>query len=259
MIIIQQPDGTNHMVLQPDHAVHVAQIMEQWDRPALLPADLWARLIEAARHHDDGWRMHRYQNMIDDDGMPYSFLTLPIDAHVKYIKHCILELVRKDIYQATIVALHFRSVVSGVIQENPESQAKAEDLVGWIDQFVDRSIERLRDEEPEVNQDAVKRPNLKRAQQILTFNDGVSLMLLGALPWMKYDQPLMFGPSEVTLRMKPDEWGVKIDPWPFAEEMFSVSVAVREVKQQRFDHSEQLIEALADAAPRRIVHRLMPY
>ncbi|QDU35132.1 hypothetical protein KS4_32120 [Poriferisphaera corsica] len=258
MIIIPQSDNMIRIVFQPDHARHAAQMIQHWQRPCILPKALWERLITATKHHDDGWHRHKYQPLISDDGCPYSFLSLPVRTHIKYLKYCIESLIKEDRYQAVLVLLHFKYIFSET-KSDIKDQCLVDHYLSWTDQQIDLSIARLRDEEPSEYQEGFTRPNLRLAQRIMTFADRLSLMLIGALPWNRFEGSVSYDINDVPLRYKPDEWGVRLDPWPFMDPFFSVNVNARSLSEQHYETSEEFFDVLGAAPTYRITHRMMPY
>ena len=259
MICIKQSNDSFRLIFQPDHARHTADMIRHWVRPTQIPEQLWNRLITAVEHHDDGWHMHKYQPLVDEAGNPYSFLTLPVETHVKYLQYCINLMLKRDLYQGLLIALHFRYIEMNAPVDNSQDRALLDEFVAWTDGIIDRTIERLRDEEPKEFHPAFKLPILNIARRIISINDSVSLMLIGALPWRKFDEPVCFGTSEVAVRYRSDEWGVRFDPWPYDVESFSISVNSREIPGMNFSSSEEFFEVMGTAHIHRIVHRVMPY
>ncbi|QQE13212.1 DUF3891 family protein [Planctomycetota bacterium] len=259
MIILPQPDNKLRIVFQPDHARHTALLVRNWVKPNQIPDNLWERLIAATEHHDDGWHMHKYQPLINEQGEPYSFLNLPIETHLKYLHYCTDSIMKKDLYQALLITLHFRWIFSKSPKSNISDQKLVDEYLSWSDSMIDRSIERLRDEEPPENHQALTRPILRLAQRILSFNDRVSLMLIGALPWARFDEPVNYSINEVVMRYKHDEWGVRLDPWPYKPPFFSININARNLDHDHFETSEELFDQLGNAPTYRIVHRIMPY
>ena len=259
MICIKQSQDSFRLIFQPDHARHTADLVRHWVRPTQIPQPLWDRLLIAVEHHDDGWHMHKYQPLIDEQGQVYSFLTLPVDTHVKYLQHCIKIMLKRDLYQGILIALHFRYIEMNAPVDNDKDRSLLDQFVAWTDSVIDRTIERLREEEPPEFHAAFTRPILKIARRILCINDSVSLMLIGALPWKRFEEPVCFGSSEVVVRYKSDEWGVRFDPWPYNVDSFSISVNSREISRTTFTSSEDFFEVMGRAPIYRIVHRIMPY
>ncbi len=78
MIIRPGPDGTLHLISQPDHARLAATIISAWDTALPLSAASRAAVLFAIAEHDNGWREVDAEPLLSaETARPHDFMDLP--------------------------------------------------------------------------------------------------------------------------------------------------------------------------------------
>ena len=109
-VIIRSAPDHLLFITQPDHAALAARIMEYWRLGGFSDHARRAVILEATRHHDDGWREEDAELHLNDRGEPLDFVAVP-----SFVKHRIWpraaeRLARVSPYVAALVAQHALTV-----------------------------------------------------------------------------------------------------------------------------------------------------
>ncbi len=245
MIVIDQADGSLLVVAQPDHARTCAQIMQAWRKPLSLKS-VWRRVIDAADHHDDGWRDVERHPTFRPDGRPHDFKSVPTEGHVAIWRESIEAATRRDAYVGLLMALHARWLYTALPTNHAEDTAVAQAFVDELANRIDDLIDAIRNRE-EVPAGVLKPSSLLMAQRLISFTDALSLALLGAITLDK-TEPLGFGDAAGPLIVRRDGEGVVISPWPFTGESVVLMTEARCVPIARFDGAAAFLRAI-EATP----------
>jgi len=195
---------------------------------------LWARFIEAVRRHDDGWIESEKRPALDRDGRLHDFKSLPVPLHVEVWRRSVDLARRADPYQGLLVAQHARRLYAEFFRDvSGEDQRLARDFIAEMDRAIDACT-------------ASEREDLLASRPLLSFFDGLSLRLLGAIA-MDRTELLPFGNDEAVLAVTEEKGGVRVQPWPFAAEAVSLDVRGVRLDASRFGSPDDLAVALARA------------
>jgi len=234
MIIDHADDGALLLVRQPDHAVTCGQLAAAWRKPEALSPEVWAAFCRAAAQHDDGWIEAEKAPTLDEDGGPLDFKTISTALHADIWRRSV-ELAREqgDPFASLMIALHARLLYAHNSETRAADQLVAQRLMADLAQVIDRAIERMAAGDPG-QQVAVEPKNLEAARRVLSFMDGLTLALLGAIDRFDATEPLAFGDVVESLTLRRDGDVTYVHPWPFEGEKASLSARCYRMQQPRF-------------------------
>ncbi|MDU0369785.1 DUF3891 family protein [Hymenobacter endophyticus] len=231
MIVNHTPAGWQ-IIYQQAHALLAAQLLHQW--PAFLPTDQWVGLLAAAAQHDDeqaDWTGHYG---LTPAGAPANFT----------MKEFSLEQATRLMHAARFQG-RWRSLLTSLhlstLYESLRGQ-KAE-----IDSFLDEQLACQKTWRRELK---LKKTEADQAYTLLHWCDRLSLILCRQeLPEMGRALEIHHGPDGRRYEvLRPAEEGpVQVQPWPFRETHFSVSVEATVLSQLQFRDDEELAQALREA------------
>ncbi len=179
MIVVDQPDGSLLLVRQRDHAAASGLIAQAWRRPTLVASQTWDRQIEAVRRHDDGWSAAEQSPLLDPDGRPFDFKSIPTPQHVALWRRSIELAAQDDPYVALLIAQHARWLYTTVGQDRIEDQRTAQRFADETAARIDGFIEQL-STGSQAERAAVSPRGLGTARVLVAFFDALSLALVGA-------------------------------------------------------------------------------
>jgi hypothetical protein len=245
--MIIRPRGKGFLlVCQPDHAGLSARIAGGWRRPDRFPEAIWARFLEAVRRHDDGWILEEESPTLDPSGRPYDFKSLPTAVHVEVWRRSVDLAQAEDPYLALLIAQHGRWLYTEFqAKPGPLDQERAQGFIVEMDRAVEANAARLRAGSVE-ERSAVEPAALLAARRLLSFFDGLSLRLLGAIR-LDRTEPLPFGREETVLTVRGEGKEVELSPWPFAAPRVELEARRLTIEAERFGSPRELAEAMARA------------
>ena len=231
MIVNHTPAGWQ-IIYQQAHALLAAQLLHQW--PAFLPTDQWVGLLTAAAQHDDeqaDWTGHYG---LTPAGAPANFT----------MKEFSLEQATRLMSAARFQG-RWRSLLTSMhlstLYESLRGQQKD------IDAFLDEQLACQKTWRRELK---LKKADADQAYALLHWCDRLSLILCRQeLPEMGRTLEIYQGPDGTThLVARPTEDGpVQVQPWPFREARFEVSVEASVLHQLQFKNDAELSAALQEA------------
>jgi hypothetical protein len=249
MIVNDYGKGNLQLVRQPDHAAMGAQIARAWRRPSGFDAPLWQAVIDAVEHHDDGWAESEKLPLLDDDGRPLDFKTMPTQTHTIIWRRSVTAARQRDAVTGLFVALYARRLYTGEGAAHVDDDRIAQQFVDELTTQIAEDIDRLsQDGQPQCV--AVDPTNLQTAARLLSFFDGISLAVLGGLSWFDATEPLAFADKDSALALQYAEQGhILVDPWPFASKQVELTTRAYEVRAQRYKYPLEVAEAMSKAKP----------
>jgi len=96
---------------------------------------------------------------------------------------------------------------------------------------------------------AVDGPRLDEARRLLSFFDGLSLMLLGTISPARTSEELTFGEDSAVLSLAWQETALALSPWPFEPVSVRVELSGSKLARSTFAKSDDLAQALRAATP----------
>src|SRR5258708_32151942 len=106
MIVREQGDELV-LIRQTDHAVLSGFFAREWGNELFQRPELFESVGLAASEHDNGWQEWELQPEIDPKTrLPFSFMSLPTDAHIELYQRGIERVVKSDRYAGLLVSMH---------------------------------------------------------------------------------------------------------------------------------------------------------
>src|SRR5260221_8076253 len=106
-MIVQEQGDELVLIRQTDHAVLSGFLAREWGNDLFQRPEPFESLQLATSEHDNGWREWELQPTIDPKTrLPYSFMSLPTDAHIELYQRGIERVVRSDRYAGLLVSMH---------------------------------------------------------------------------------------------------------------------------------------------------------
>lgn len=248
-MVIVPSSGSLLFVRQADHAAMSACAAERWRVPIWLDAGLWRQFVEAVRRHDDGWEEEEAAPALDADGRPHDFRTIPARRHVPIWRRSVERAREREPFEALLVAQHGRWLYTQFPEKPSERAQEISDLlVEELDGVMEVAAATLAGGTP-AERVAAEPGRLASARSLLSFLDGLSLMLLGALPVPRETEVLPFGERRERISLREDAGDICLDPWPFVGGPLTLQTKARRLDSSRFERPEELARALAGTTP----------
>src|SRR5712664_4858654 len=106
-MIVQEQDDQLILIRQTDHAVLSGFFAREWGNELFQRPEPLESVRLATGEHDNGWREWELQPTIDPKTrLPYSFMSLPTDAHMELYQRGIERVVKSDRYAGLLVSMH---------------------------------------------------------------------------------------------------------------------------------------------------------
>jgi uncharacterized protein DUF3891 len=99
---------------------------------------------------------------------------------------------------------------------------------------------------------------LEAARRLLSLFDGLSLMLLGAIPTPSRTAAVAFGDQDAELGIERTDGGLSIGPWPFESPALDLIIGGMRLERCRFSTPEELARAMGRAPAEVAQRQLVP-
>jgi len=231
MIVNHTPDGWQ-IIYQQAHALLAMQLAWLW--PPLGPPDRWVGLLAATAQHDDEQQSWDGHYGITPAGAPANFTMKEFSLEqATRVMHAARFQGR---WRSLLTSMHLSTLYEGMRGKKKE-----------LDTFLD--------EQRACQQQLLKALNVKKAEaqqayDLLHWCDRLSLILCRhELPEMGRTLEIYAGPDgQAYYVSQPEpEGAVVVEPWPFREKNFTVSVEISVLRQLHFKDDAELAAALRDA------------
>jgi hypothetical protein len=242
MIVFQGTDDSLILYKQMAHAAMAGQIAKAWKRPDHIAQPLWDRLVQAIDHHDDGWLSHDNEPTLDEHGQPHDFKFMPMHQHREIWRRSIALAMGRDWLAGLLTTMYAKDLYVSYGQHGDADQA----FINELGDVTSRTI-----------QDAIKRGSedskivapvcLSTLMSMFTFWDGLSLTLLGGLPWQadwQYDD----GRSMLHVKKLCSD-AFAISPWPLVEDELTMTVQGMQLSENSWEDRESFHHAISIATP----------
>ncbi|MBC7919931.1 MAG: DUF3891 family protein [Ferruginibacter sp.] len=229
------------IIYQQAHALLAAQLASHWradQRPAR-----WVDTLIAIVEHDDGQADWQRATYLNDAGAPQDFTSQTFT--LTQLKR-VTELTQyKGRWVALLVSMHLTFLYEARRGSNRE-----------LAEFLDHQLENQRKWRKELR---VNQPKAQRAYALMQFCDRFSLILCRQeLPTGERALEITRGPDgrryEVTQRA---DQTLNVEPWPFEEADFTVTVEATYLNQLHFESDQQLLRTLRESVIREKTWRLV--
>lgn len=258
-MIVQEQGDQLILIRQTDHAVLSGFFAREWGNDLFQRPEPFESLLLAASEHDNGWRDWELQPQIDPKTrLPYSFMSIPTDAHIELYQRGIERVVKSDRYAGLLVSLHASGLYDRARATIPGFSAKyikstESELVNGFLQGLKLQQLRLKVDlradagKKEFVQDKLLEANSRRLEAL----DRLSLYFcMSSVP---HDATIDSVPvddqgSEVDWELRPrGANAVTLGPYPFRREPLQVSILVRRVPKRMYANSLEFQNTLARA------------
>ena len=106
-MILQEVRDQLVIIRQTDHAVLAGFFAREWGNELFKQPEPFESFRLAASEHDNGWREWELLPQIDPKTrLPYSFMSLPTEAHMELYRRGIDRVVKMDRYAGLLVNMH---------------------------------------------------------------------------------------------------------------------------------------------------------
>jgi hypothetical protein len=258
-MIVQEQGDQLILIRQTDHAVLSGFFAREWGNDLFQRPEPFESLLLAASEHDNGWRDWELQPQIDPKTrLPYSFMSIPTDAHIELYQRGIERVVKSDRYAGLLVSMHASGLYDRARATIPGFSAKyvkstESELVNGFLQGLKLQQLRLKVDlradagKKEFVQDKLLEANSRRLEAL----DRLSLYFcMSSVP---HDATIESVPvddqgSEVDWELRPrGPNAVTLGPYPFRREPLQVSILVRRVPKRLYANSLEFQNTLARA------------
>ncbi|TWT88091.1 hypothetical protein Mal64_15630 [Pseudobythopirellula maris] len=237
------------LVSQREHARISYELAAAWEDLGVEPPAVRDELLQAIRHHDDGWAVWEGAPGIDPETLrPYAFTEMP-PAEAQRIWTASIDACRQiGPLAGWAAAGHF------ITLQSPEDDDHQE----WAPWLAEQEAQHSAWLAEWLAASPAHTPELaERCLQLLRAFDWLSLWLccLGPQPGDEVDgvAPLVIendspriGPWTVDAVAEQGEWRFIMDPWPFVAQAIELRVWARRVPVRRYADAEALLAASHD-------------
>lgn len=235
------------LVRQPDHAALSAHVVSQWQRPVGFSKALWNGLLEAILHHDDGWIQTEIDGLLDKNGRPRDFQHMPLVDHIEIWRRSIALGLQRSELVGTLIAgharwLHTPARGTGESRRPPQERKQLTDFLAELDTTTLGAAHQL--------ESIADTKALDAARRLLSFADGLGLILLGAIDVRQWPEEIPVEDSlcRPTLDIHEDFRNVHMTPWPFVTNKLRFKVAAQHLSTPHYAAPLEFQEAL-EATP----------
>jgi hypothetical protein len=222
-MIVRDRGDSWQVVLQPDHANLSAQFARAWGNADgfAAPTPLDSVVVASARH-DDGWAVWERAPALDREGVaPRNFLDVEVPLHLAFYRAMIAAVLDQDPYAGLLVSMHGAGIYRGRYGTQPSLKLTfAEEVRDQVEAFVA--------EQEELHNRLVTRLGVGEDERwtnyrLLQVYDRLSLYFClrdveAGEPDTLEPVPRDYQGAEAVLALEPSgPWGVRVDPYPFAE------------------------------------------
>jgi hypothetical protein len=247
-MILQEHGDQLILIRQTDHAVLAGCLAREWGNDFFPRPEPFASFCLAAAEHDNGWREWELLPQVEPKTrLPYSFMSVPTEAHMALYQRGIDRIVRADTYAGLLVAMHCQGLYDRTRATIPGYSAKY--VKGTEGELVTNFVNNLKMQQlrmkVELRADPARRDfaedkaveaNASRLEAL----DRLSLYFcMGTLHHATIDNvPIDDHGSEVDWELRAHGNNVvSLGPYPFRREPLQVSVLTRTVPKRLYvDH-----------------------
>lgn len=242
MLVLPSPNADDGLILytQMAHAQMAGQIALAWAKPEYLDQSLWDRLIEATCCHDDGWLHHDQHPTLNEHGQPHDFKFMPMHQHREIWRRSIALAMGKDWLAGLLAMMYAKDLYASYGQHGDADQEFINELSEMTSRVIQDAIKR-----GGADQKIVEPCCLATLLSMFTFWDGLSLTLIGALPWQA-DWQFDDGRSMLHVTRQ-DSAAFSISPWPLVEPMLSIEIQGMELDVRSWEDEASFQDALNHA------------
>jgi hypothetical protein len=259
-----------YLIAQNDHAQLSGRIASHYGNHRFARPKAWEQTLRAIAIHDAGWVDHDEAPTLDKQGRPLDVFETPLELSLRLWHSSVARASNEAEFTQLLVSLHVMGL-SGLAALRPRTPREVFEL----NKFQQREIERqeimrrhlgLPVDAP-LRLGLSERPGppaeeeLKQSHQLMQIGDRLSLalccttMTFGAIEGVR---PGVGGPA-VTLKLTPIQpMGLRVEPWPFAEDRLKLAIPYRAVPARRYADARELQRVYGEADVRELAFDLLP-
>lgn len=242
MIVLPSPDDGLILYTQIAHARMAGQIASAWRKPDHMTDAVWDRLVDAITNHDDGWLSHDQHPTLDEHGQPNDFKFMPMYQHREIWRRSIALAMGQDWLAGLLTMMYAKDLYVCYGRHGDADQEFINELAELTSRVMKDALKHGGEDQKLVE------PNcLACLLSMFTFWDGLSLTLLGALPWQA-DWQYADGRSMLHVS-KLDKTSFAIKPWPLVETELLIEVPGMQLDNNSWEDEESFQAALNHAHP----------
>jgi hypothetical protein len=239
MLLRRLEDGTAIAIGQASHAWVSGQLARAWGNERFPAPEPFEEVCLAAEQHDIGWTDWDLRPSLNPGtGLPYTFIELPVSAHVELWSAGPAKLVTQSRYAAVLTSMHGTTLQSRRELDRLEPADRA---------LVKRYLEEQRALQRElIELLGADGDQLERNRRLLWAWDGISLALCLGWQTLVNEVPAASRDAELALELTGADV-FTLDPWPFGPPELELRCEGRKLDGP-FDTDAAIGEAL-DHAP----------
>jgi hypothetical protein len=218
------------IIHQRAHGVLAVQIASHWKTSAR-PVR-WLETLLAIAEHDDAQEDWQDRNHLNENGTPMNFDQKPFSfTQMKRIAELSQH---KSRWIALLISKHLSFLYEPMRDTYPD-----------LSPFLD---EQLAHQEKWISQLKVKKAEVQFAYDLMQWCDQFSLIFCGEeLPAGERFVEISKGPDGKVYQVRQLKEGtVQVQPWPFEEPAFEISLETTLVRKIQFEADEELLAAIKD-------------
>ncbi len=227
-MIVNPTQNGWEVIYQPAHAMLAAEIAAHWradQRP-----ERWIETLVALAQHDDETRDWTGHHHLTDAGAPMDFALNKTPALIQPTE-VTQDLQYKGQWGALLISMHMSFLYGGQRDVSPKFAA-----------FLDEQIEHQKRWRSALK---VTKKEAEAAYALFQWCDRMSLILCRReLPEGERALEVSMGPDGTQYDVICRDDRITIQPWPFEETQFTVSVETRQLSQLSFKNDPELLSAL---------------
>ena len=265
MILVEEKGGRGEHLLvirQTDHAFLAGFFAREWGNEKFATPQPSVSFCLAVAEHDNGWNDWELQPALDPKThLPYSFMSIPTEAHIALYQRGIERLVKADHYAALLASMHASELYDRARATMPGFSAKY--VRTTESQIVGDFVQQLRLQQLRLKTDLRANPAMRgHAEEYQLKANSARLEVMDRLSLhfcMHPEQDLMLDGvpindtgEETDMELHAEGSGaVSITPYPFRRDPLSFSIMARRMPKRIYssDHDFQLALASAQYFP----------
>ena len=249
MVLRREGDEAVVAIGQPAHAWISGQLARAWGNQRFGAVEPWEEVCLAAEQHDIGMaEWDAAPELNHDTGLPYSFVEMPLETHVRLWNRAWELALPQSRYAALLVSMH------GTALYGMRDLSKLDERESAL---VRSYLDRQREVQGRLRGSLDDASLVDRNQRLIWTWDAFSLAL--CLDWAPHTlRAVPTADGEVDVELEPaGDRTVSVAPWPFSDSTVQVRTEGRRL-EGRFKSEEKMRAALADAPWTAVEFELRP-
>lgn len=251
-MLVRDAGDAWQIVLQTDHAELSAQLAAAWGGQGFAAPEPRESFLRAAGRHDDGWAVWERRPRLAADGVPQSFTTVAPPIHLAFYRAGVEVLQDEDPYAALLVSMHMSGLYRDRYGVMPMPVRELdEETRTLVDAFVEQEEDRQAQLRRLLEVDEAQRWTnyaLLQVVDVVSLYFGLADVETGS-PGACDGVPTADGGDPVRVAIEPlGPWRVRLDPYPFVEDVTALTMRRRLVPKRDWSGDEDF-RADFEAAP----------